>query len=143
MSVYKEVTTLTGTTVYTPSMTQVDLLAATTFYVMPDSQRNSTSPNEACHHGNAYITSSYTAVNTFYTTDANYAWSFTFAQDRSIPFNVTVVDETDSVYSPGSWFVTNYADFDSLKTLNVTWMVLQKPVFYDTSLFIQLNLKVR
>lgn len=143
MSVYKLATTLTATSVYTTSMRSVDLLAATTFYVMPDSQRNSSSPNEACRHGNAYITSSYTAVHTFYTTDADYEWTFTFAQDRSIPFNVTVVDENGALYSPGSWFATDYSVFDSTKVLNLTWIVLQKPVFYETSLFIQINLKVR
>jgi hypothetical protein len=128
---------------YLASMTTVDLLTAANYYITPDSQKNSTTPNEACKHRNPYITSAFNPTYTHYVTDGQTDWTMQFAQQQAVPFNVTVLNETAAAFNPGSWFVVDYVNFDTSQSMIFRWLLQDIPTFYELSMLYQINIKVR
>jgi hypothetical protein len=141
--VYTFATSSIAATDYLPNMTSVDLLATTPFYIMPDSQRNSVTPNQACRHRTLQnINSAYaTYISRHVTQGLQY---FVYQFDQVVPFNVTVLNnETGVTFNPGSWFEVSYTSFDVDQTITLTWKLQEMPVFYELSVLYQINIKVR
>jgi hypothetical protein len=67
-----------------------------------------------------------------------------FEQQQGVPFNVTVLyHDNTTAFNPGSWFVLDYADFDTNQTMNITWKLQEIPTFYELSVLYEINIKVR
>jgi hypothetical protein len=142
-SLYRSGLTNTPATSDLSNMVSVDFLAGTPFYIMPNSQNNSVTPIEACKHREAYMNSSYSPTYTRYVSEGQQDWTMEFEQQQGVPFNVTLFDENSVAFSPGSWFVVDYVNFDINQTMSISWKLQEIPTFYELSLLYQLKIKVR
>ena len=89
------------------------------------------------------MNSSYNPTYTYYVSDGQQDWTMEFEQQQGVPFNVTLFDENSVAFSPGSWFVVDYVNFDINQTMLISWKLQEIPTFYELSLLYQLKIKVR